>query len=144
MGISCSRLRWSVKFKMNLTTYVLKRGNVNSQSLINVGEFFNALLYFIRQVGPTYKKWGVKESTLCESYFPRTRLWSLNRQYKDKDYNLDYQINDTLYFFILYLPTCPPLREWHRGIPHIIPPPPYRIPPIYDILTVKRGGQSLI
>ena len=45
-------------------------------------------------------------------------------------------------FFILLLPTCPPLGEWHGSPPDIVPPPPLRIPPIYDILTGGKGGQS--
>ena len=30
------------------------------------------------------------------------------------------------------------------GIPDKLPPPPLRIPPIYDILTGNKGGQSRV
>lgn len=64
----------NVKVKMSLTfTYVLKRGNVNSQSLINVGEFFNALLYFIRQVG-VYTPRGVVPPARHLSHIVNTKI----------------------------------------------------------------------
>lgn len=78
----------NVKVKMSSTfTYVLKRGNVNFKSLINVGEFFNALLlYIIRAL------WS-DLSDHARGSLPSARVTSpepdsiSHRQYKDKDYN---------------------------------------------------------
>lgn len=104
---------------------------------------FLMLYYIIKQVGPTYKKWGVKECSLCESYFPRTRLWSLNRQYKDKDYIWDHQILDDIFKCFINMTNSPLLPYGMGELLLIDPLPPTVSPPYMTFWRVKRGVNPL-